>query len=245
MDTYIYARRWVEDIQVRLWHAQGNRDAIDRWVRECGMQVNDDLTFMRDVEHTILARALVALGQDQPQSSYIDDSLTLLARLLDLVENAGWLGRAIEILVLQALAYQVKGQQEDSLDVLSNALTLAEPHGYIRIFIDEGEPMAVLLRKVAAQDISPGYVGRLLAAFGSEQRMDHIAPSSQLVDGLSEREMEVLRLLATDLTGPEIARELMIALSTVRYHTNNIYSKLSVHNRRTAVRRAQDLNLIP
>lgn len=244
MDAYIYARRWVEDCQVRLWLSRGNLDAIDRWVDDCGMYVNDDLTFMRDMEHTILARALVVLGQDQPKRSYIDDSLALLERLLELAENAGWLGRAVEILVLQALAYQVKGQEEESLAVLSKVLTLAEPHGYVRLFIDEGEPMAVLLRKAADWGISPGYVGSLLASFESEQRMGYTAPSSPLVDMLSERELEVLRLLATDLTGPEIARELMVALSTVRYHTNNIYSKLSVHNRRTAVRRAQELNLL-
>jgi LuxR family maltose regulon positive regulatory protein len=129
-------------------------------------------------------------------------------------------------------------------------LTLAEPEGYIRIFLDEGSCMAELLREAAARRLMPGYIGKLLAAFAGGQNSGvvespspSLASSSQ-IEPLSQRELEVLRLFKTDLSGPEIARELVVALSTVRTHTKGIYSKLNVNNRRAAVKRAIELGLI-
>ncbi len=244
MKGYVYARRWVEDCQVRLWLAQGNLDAAARWVQESGLGVDDELNFQRDIEHIILARALVALCREQHTSSHVEAATTLLARLWEMAETAGWMGKAIEILVLQALALQTRGEIKEALETLEKALVLAEPEGYVRTFIDEGEPMATLLREAAVRRIASDYAGRLLAAFEIDKTKIYSSPAMSFIEPLSKRELEVLRLLATDLTGPEIARELMVALSTVRYHTNNIYSKLSVHNRRSAIRRAEELDLL-
>jgi len=140
---------------------------------------------------------------------------------------------------------------------LKRALTLGEPEGYVRLFLDEGSPMAQLLRDAATRKIMPDYTSKLLAGFEAEQLMSagespllpngrgQASPAAQpLIEPLSPRELEVLRLFKTDLSGPEIARELMIALSTVRTHTKSIYNKLNVKNRREAVQRATELDLI-
>jgi LuxR family maltose regulon positive regulatory protein len=127
-----------------------------------------------------------------------------------------------------------------ALASLQRALTLAEPEGYVRLFVDEGPPMASLLRAAGKEGIAPSYVHRLLAAFGAVD-----TPGRQdLIEPLSERELHVLRLLGTDLDGPDIARELVVSLNTMRTHTKNIYAKLGVNNRRAAVRRARELDLL-
>jgi LuxR family maltose regulon positive regulatory protein len=170
--------------------------------------------------------------------------------------------------VLQALAHQAQGNIAPALVPLERALTLAEPEGYVRIFVDEGKPMAELLTRIEAKDGTlrvKEYILKLLSAFelhkeiypsGSALRSTPVeknrssllakqAVSPQpLIEPLSERELEVLRLLRTDLNGPEIARELMVSLSTLRTHTQNIYAKLGVNNRRAAVRRAEELDLL-
>ncbi len=125
---------------------------------------------------------------------------------------------------------------------LERALTLAEPEGYVRMFVDEGAPMTALLQAAARPAPSPAYVARLLPRPAS--RSDASRRNAGLVDPLSERELDVLRLLGTDLAGPEIARQLVVSLNTVRTHTKNIYAKLGVNNRRAAVRRGQELDLV-
>jgi LuxR family maltose regulon positive regulatory protein len=124
---------------------------------------------------------------------------------------------------------------------LERALTLAEPEGYVRMFVDEGPPMAHLLEEAVRCGIAPHYVRHLLAALG---KTENSTPVTQgLIEPLSERELEVLQLLRTDLTGPEMARELVVSLNTLHTHTKNIYSKLGVNTRRAAVRRAEELDL--
>jgi LuxR family maltose regulon positive regulatory protein len=171
-----------------------------------------------------------------------------LGRLLKAAEDGGRMGRAIEILVLQALASRMRGDIPAALPSLERALTLAEPEGYIRIFLDEGSCMAELLREAAAGRIMAGYSGKLLTAFAGGQHREVVespSPTPQsLIEPLSQRELEVLRLFNTELSGPEIARELVVALSTVRTHTKSIYSKLNVNDRRAAVKRAIELGLI-
>jgi LuxR family maltose regulon positive regulatory protein len=151
------------------------------------------------------------------------------------------MGSAIEIMVLQALAHEAQGDISRALVPLERALTLAEPEGYVRIFVDEGPPMAALLRDAAKHGIAPNYVSQLLTAFGKAEGRKPV--TQLLIEPLSERELEVLRLLGTELNGPEIAHELMVSPNTMRTHTKNIYSKLGVHNRRAAVRRAEELDL--
>ena len=145
--------------------------------------------------------------------------------------------------VLIALAHQAGGEKDKSMAALEQALITAKPEGYVRVFVDEGDLMATLLCEAEKRDIAPDYIPKLLAAFKIDDVQ--VAPPSDtsLIEPLSERELEVLRLLRTELSGPEIAGELMIALSTMRTHTQNIYSKLGVNNRREAVRRAEELNL--
>ena len=143
--------------------------------------------------------------------------------------------------MLQALAHQALGDIPAALACLERAVTLAEPEGYVRVFVDEGPPMASLLRAAAKQGTARNYVRRLLAAVSETE---HDSPVKQaLIEPLSERELDVLRLLGTELDGPAIARELMVSLNTVRTHTKNIYAKLAVTNRRAAVRRAAELDL--
>ena len=159
----------------------------------------------------------------------------------------------IEILVLQALAHKVQGNIPLALMPLKQALTLAEPEGYVRVFVDEGIPMAELLRAAAIQGIMPDYTGKLLAVFGIEKpsRLDQMdsthpaaAGSKSLIKPLSGRELQILSLIAAGKKNQEIADQLIISLNTVRYHTKNLYGKLGVNKRTQAVAKAQELDLI-
>ena len=164
----------------------------------------------------------------------------LLQRLLAAAEDGGREGSVVEILNLQALAHQVLGDTHSALAALDQALEHAEPECFVRAFLSEGPAMASLLRTASRKAIGSGYARRLLAAF------DHTTPvptKNGLVDELSSRELEVLRLLRSDLSGPEIARELLVSLNTMRTHTKNIYTKLGAKSRREAVGRAAELGL--
>jgi LuxR family maltose regulon positive regulatory protein len=149
----------------------------------------------------------------------------------------------IRILALQALARQARGDLDQALSTLERALILAEPEGYVRTFLDAGEPMAGLLSQILSGDVAPGYVARLLGAFGQEAELPPPAMAS-LVEPLTEREVEVLRLLVAGLSNAEIAEELVIAVSTVKSHVNHIYGKLGVESRTQAVAKAQELLLL-
>jgi LuxR family maltose regulon positive regulatory protein len=149
----------------------------------------------------------------------------------------------IELLVLQALAHHAGRDVPAALDALGRAVTLAEPEGYLRVFADEGSPMVALLKALARQGTAGAYVRRLLAAVTRDEGPTPVRHG--LVEPLSERELDVLRLLGSDLDGPEIARELSVSLNTMRTHTKNIYAKLGVTSRRAAVRQAQELDLLP
>ena len=244
MKGYLYVQRWVDDGWVRYWADRKDLKALVEWVQICGLSIDDEFNFMRDIEHIILARAYLALAQNQTSQNHLEDALILLGRLRNMAETAGWDGKLIEILALRALTLKIKGDEEGALRSLGKALRLAESEGYVRTFIDEGQPMAELLQLASSRGITPDYTRRLLAAYEPVRKMEQLGIAEPLVEPLSERELDVLRLLATDLSGPEIARELSVALSTVRYHSNNIYGKLAVHNRRAAVRKARELNLI-
>jgi LuxR family maltose regulon positive regulatory protein len=148
----------------------------------------------------------------------------------------------VEIQVLQALAFEAQGDTPRALTSLERALALAEPEGYVRVFLVEGPPMAALLRQAAERGPAPEYVRHLRAALAQAEGR---SPATQpLIEPLSKRELEALTLLRTELTGPEIARGLVVSLSTVRTHTQSIYAKLGVKNRRAAIRRAEELGLL-
>ncbi len=225
----------------RVWVAQGNvGEALD-WVRERGLSVSDEPSYLREFEHITLARVLLARSTSNRADSSIREAMGLLERLLQAAEEGERTGSIIEILVLQTLANLLQGDIPAALVPLQQALTLAEPEGYVRMFVDEGLPMALLLEAAAKHGIAPNYVRYLLTAFGSAE--DRTPVQQGLIEPLSERELEVLRLLATGLNGPEIARELVVSLNTMRTHTKNIYSKLGVNDRRAAVHRAKELDL--
>ncbi|MEM7126430.1 MAG: LuxR C-terminal-related transcriptional regulator [Chloroflexota bacterium] len=232
----------VGALKVRLWVRQARvADALE-WVRERGLSIDDDLNYLSEFAHVTFARVLLLQNQSK-------QALALLERLLQAAEKGGRRGTVIEILILQSLAHQIQGNTSAALTVLEQALTLAEPEGYVRIFVNEGPPMAQLLHKAEARGIVPNYTTKLLAAFKPVQpEIANTAlvtqASQQLIEPLSQRELDVLRLLKTELSGPEIAHELVVALSTVRTHTKRIYGKLDVKNRRAAVKRAEELGLI-
>ena len=240
--------RPIAALKARVWITQGRLVEALSWTRENGLSTVGELSYLREYEHITLAKILLAQYTSDRSGSSIRKATGLLERLLKAAEEGGRTGSAIEILLLQAIARQALGHISSALLPLDQALTLAEPEGYIRMFLDEGPSMAQLLREAATRGIMPDYTGKLLGAFKAERnRRESVssASSSQpMIEPLSQRELEILRLFKTEMSGPEIARELVIALSTVRTHTKSIYGKLDVHSRRAAVKRAEELNLI-
>jgi LuxR family maltose regulon positive regulatory protein len=233
--------RPVPALRARVRAAQGEVGEALGWGRERGLSVEDDLSYLHEFEHITLARVLLARYATDRAERSIQEVTRLLERLLRAAEEGQRTGSVIEIRVVQALAHQAREDVPAALASLHRAVTLAEPEGYVRIFADEGPPMASLLRAVAKQGTAPNYVRRLLAAIN--QAEGSTPANNGLIEPLSARELDVLRLLGTDLDGPDIARNLVVSLNTVRTHTRNIYAKLGVNNRRAAVRRAQELDL--
>ncbi len=227
--------RPIAALKARVNVRQGRVGEAVGWAREQGLATDDDLSYLREFEHITLARLLLARGS-------VPEATQLLERLLRAADEGARNGSVIEILVLQALAYQMRGNNPAALVPLERALRLAEPEGYVRMFVDEGPPMAALLEAAAKRGIAAEYARQLLKAFGKAE--DRSAANQVLIEPLSERELDVLRLLGTDLVGPEIASQLMVSLNTVRTHIKSIYTKLGVNNRRTAVRRAEELELL-
>ncbi len=243
--------RPVAALKVRLWLRQGDLGAALAWARDQDLSATDDLSCLREFEHITLARMLLAGYQGGHDQHSLLMALELLARLRQAAEAGGRVRNAIEILLLQALAHQLQGDMPAALAALGRSLALAAPEGYVRLFVDEGLPLSQLLRQAAGRGVMPAYTGKLLAAFGvaraeeRRQRTLPVAPAAlPLVEPLSQRELDVLRLFDSELSGPEIARELVVALSTVRTHTKSIYSKLNVTSRRAAVKRAAELHLL-
>jgi LuxR family maltose regulon positive regulatory protein len=234
--------RPIVALKTRLWVAQGRLPEAIEWARERGLSVDDELSYLREFEHATLARVLMAQYKSDRVEHSIHDAMGLLERLLKAAEEGGRMGSVIEVLIVLALARHVSGDTPRALDALERALTLAEPEGYVRIFLEEGSIMEALLQEAAKQGVAPNYISRIRAAF--QELEDKETIPQPLIEPLSERELEVLKLLGTELTGPEIARELMVSLNTMRTHTKNIYSKLGVNNRRAAVRRAEELYLL-
>jgi LuxR family maltose regulon positive regulatory protein len=246
----------VAALKARVWVRQGMLTEALAWANEQSLSPADDLSYLREFEHLTLARVLIARYKTDRVDDALRAALELLERLRQAAEEGSRTGSVIEILMLQALAHHAQDDLPRALAPLERALTLAEPEGYIQIFVDEGEPLRLLIldfrlslekhtrgesRKLA------GYADKLLAAFSRPAAPSHATVSIQpsaLIEPLSEREREVLRLLGTELSGPEIARELSVSLNTVRTHTKNIYSKLGANNRRAAIRRAEELDLL-
>src|SRR5579863_563897 len=251
--------------KTRMWVAQGRLGEAFDWAREHGLSGALDLSYLREFEHITLVRLLLARFKSDRTEHSIHDAMDLLERLLHAAEEGKRTGSIIEILMLQALAHQVQGDLSASLVPLERALSLAEPEGYVRIFVDEGLPMAVLLAKLheharkryraVLTNVPLAYIERLLALLRGERVQEGISPAAtssasapvpaqSLLDPLTERELEVLRLIAAGLSNRAIAARLVLALSTVKSYVNTIYGKLQVESRTQAVARARALHLL-
>jgi LuxR family maltose regulon positive regulatory protein len=216
--------------RVRL--AAGDVEGARQWADRSGLAADDDADHLREHEHLTLARVLVATGRAA-------DAVPLLGRVLDAAEAGGRDGSAVEALLLLALAHDALGDATRALTTVEAALTRAAVEGWVRVFLDAGVPMTALLRSA----VRHGRAAELATSILAAAHAPPAARPSGLVDELSARELDVLRLLRTDLTGPEIAAELIVSLNTVRTHTKHIFTKLGVTNRRAAVRRADELGL--
>jgi LuxR family maltose regulon positive regulatory protein len=229
----------IAALRARLLLASGRVTEARDSLRARRLDPDDPLDYLHEYAHVTLARLLLAEADD---AESVARGLRLLDRLLAAAQAGGRRGVEIEVLVLRALAAQRAGHTVDALEGLVRAVALAEPEGYLRVFADEGEPLAHLVAALAKRSGATRYLRRLQAAAGAAASVPPAADG--LVDPLSERELEVLRLLATDLSGPDIARHLVVSLNTVRTHTKNIYAKLGATSRREAVRRAGELGLL-
>lgn len=220
-----------------------------RRIENSGMHANDDVDFSspagypRERIYTELACLLIALDRAA-------EALPLLTRLLEAAVTMERQGDEIRYLVLIALAQHAGGNMQLALDSLSQALTLAEPQSYVRLFVDEGRPMAELLRSAVSHNISPDYASKLLAAFPKDGQSaipidkELTINTPMLAEPLSEREIEVLRLIAEGYKYKEIAERLVVSINTVRHHTRNVYGKLNVNNRTQAIGKAKELRLL-
>jgi len=234
--------------QIRLWLVQGKLEFASRWVNDRELNTDIESPLLQEIDfftlfdYVALTRILIA--QDKP-----DEAAKLLEHLLIVAEKGDRTARMIEILMLQALSYQKQGQTDQSMFALKRALTLAEPEGFVRVFVDEGPSMARLLYKALSLDIAPGYIQQLLKAFPIEETektnvSQPYGPDSELIEPLSERELEVLQLIAQGLSNQEISTQLYLSLNTIKAHTRNIYGKLGVNNRTQAGARARALGII-
>jgi LuxR family maltose regulon positive regulatory protein len=203
------------------------------------LDIDGDPTYLHEMEYIVFARILIAKGR-------LDEADRLLQRLLETAEAGGRTSRVIEILILQALSSQAGGDITRAMTTLEKALSLAEPGGFIRTFIDEGPPIKALLKKMKVEDGKmKGYTQNLITAFTDKAQQPSSTSPQPLIEPLSDREIEVLQLIAEGLTNPEVGSRLYLSLHTVKTHTRNIYGKLGAHNRTEAVAKARALGVLP
>jgi LuxR family maltose regulon positive regulatory protein len=237
----------VEALKAQVYLKQGRLDKAQAWARERRLLVTDEVNYLGEYEYLTLARVCLVERSFEGVSD-------LLERLLTLAETQKRTGSVIKILLTQALAHQTQGNRVQAIAALERALELAEPEGFVRLFVDEGPPMAQLLSEAAARGIMPDYVARLLVAFpGAAREAGHTTePSaaatrsgtSSFVEPLSPRELEILKLITQGLSNREIGERLFLALDTVKGHNRRIFDKLQVQSRTEAIARARELDLL-
>jgi LuxR family transcriptional regulator, maltose regulon positive regulatory protein len=239
--------RLMDAEQARANLMLGNLETVQRW--EATIQTNKPrvLDFIQEVEDMTLARFYLLRGQP-------DLALHLLDSFRSTTETSGRKGHLIEILALTALGQQALGRNQEAIETLGKALQMAKPEGYLRTFTDTGQPMAALLYKALAQGVMPDYVRRLLSIFAVDDTTSSSFPDpselplavsveQELIEPLSERELEVLQLMASGASNQEIAETLVIALTTAKKHVSNIIGKLGADNRTQAVAKGRNLDL--
>jgi LuxR family maltose regulon positive regulatory protein len=251
----LYVRSLVPDIQpiealkARVYISQSVLAEVRNWISRREITFDDNLNYLSEFEHITLARFSIAEYKCNRSEGNVPQAIGLLKRLLKAAEDKSRMGSVIEILVVLSLAYEVQANISSALIPLKKALTLAEPEGYIHIFVDEGPPMAHLLYEAFSQGITLNYVRRLLAALPDviSNKYDSAQiriTESDGIEPISAREIEVLQLISEGLTNQEIADRLYLSLHTVKGHARNIYSKLGVKNRTQAVTRGKVLGIL-
>jgi LuxR family maltose regulon positive regulatory protein len=223
--------------QARHWIKLGKESpeylvAASKWATHAGINPEDDPTYFRELEYITLARLYLARRA-------FDDGLNLLDRLLTLAESTGRNGRLIELTLLRAMAHLDKGEMDFALRALARSMALAEPEDYKRIYLDEGSSMYYLLQEAERRGVFPQYCQQLMATYP-----EAFTPSFPLPEPLSERELEVLRLMSSGHSGPQIAEQLYLSINTVKTHVKNVYRKLGVNQRYEAIQKAKDVGLI-
>lgn len=232
--------RGIEFPQVWLWLKQDKYKEVEAWLKDDPVDLASISFFKVKLIYTMHARAMIALGREWSDKFYLEEAHKILGELHDLVEKNGWRTKLVEVLALQALCLDAQGDMKGAITVLEKVLEVSEPDGFVRKYVDEGPEMQALLKKVRPEDERlKRYISKLLAAFG-----DKPTPEQPLIEPLSERELEVLGLMATGLTNPEIASQLYLSLNTVKVHTRNIYQKLNTNNRTQAAAKARELGLL-
>jgi len=231
---------WVKSALARWWIAQGNLERASLLLQQTGIALDvipgeGELPSLQKPEVLTQLRLLLAQGD-------YDSALALSERLLRMAENSHRGGRVIELLVLQALVYQSEKELDRSLAILERAVSLAEQESYVRTFLDEGEPIVKLLYQVKSRRVGAGYASELLSAIGKATGAE-LPPTQLLIEPLTSRELEVLKMIEAGYSNQEIADGLVISLTTVKRHISNIYAKLGATSRTQAVARARELRL--
>jgi len=229
----VQVKDWTGALRAQVWLASGDTEAALDWANH----------FIGQVPEAVFPSVQIALAKVWLSQRETEKALSLLAHALQSTRVVGRLGNAVHILAVQAIVYHAQGEPEQAFVTLEHALELAEPEGYIRAFVDEGVPMERLLHRMLTRSPASEYVGRLLEALGESVK---ITPPTvnKLIDPLSPRELEVLRLIVEGATNKEIAHELVLTVNTVKRHISNIFGKLHVSNRAQAIAHARELNLI-
>jgi LuxR family maltose regulon positive regulatory protein len=227
---------------VKFGLARGDIEFAESWAQTNDLDVDGDYEHYREIEYLVLARVLIAQER-------FEEAHSLVERICRIAQEIGKRQTEFEALILLSLVCSAQGETDQALGYLEKALSIGEPQGYIRIFVDEGPPMASLLYEALKREITPDHVQRLLAAFPDTDPKEAVSTKLQvdrsgLIEPLSEREIEVLQFLAKGLTNQVVATRLFISLHTVKAHTRNIYSKLGVNNRTQAVDRARTLGIL-
>jgi len=231
------ADSWLKAFRVHLWLAQGNLEAAGRWAESYySLDLADEFSYVREAEYAALVRVQIAQKR-------CCEALDGISKLLVGAEAIGRTASLIELYVLRAVALQAVGNTAEALDALERALEIAQPEGYVRVFLDEGPLMFELLRYAGSRGIESHYVAKILSEVKQESDLP-LHEQQPLIDPLSDRELELLQLLADGLSNQEIAEQLIIAVGTVKAHTVSIYRKLNVNSRMQAVARARDLRLL-
>jgi LuxR family transcriptional regulator, maltose regulon positive regulatory protein len=250
----------VHATRARVLAALGDIAEARAWAQHHQVTTDDELSYMREYEHITLARILLADHAATGSSAALHDAARLLDRLVAAAQSGGRMGTVIELEVLRAVAHRAGGEWNESLEALRHAVDLAQTDGWVRVFIDAAPALTDLLRELAARQPESDYLMELLtgvtAAGSAVIDADAVGPGTAsvsgarsgpgvgLVDPLSDRELDVLRLLGSDLDGPAIARKLFVSLNTIRTHTKHIYTKLGVNSRRAAISRAHQFGLL-